>query len=91
MTDLFQFVIDLFQFVTICIDQFVTDLWNWFDTLVVGVSLVSLAVENLPGAHIMRLMRYICVAVCCSLLQSVAVCCCLLQSVAVCCRVCTPV
>ena len=31
--------------------------------------------------------RYVCVAVCCSVLQCVAVCCCVLQCVVVCCSV----
>ena len=36
---------------------FVSDAWNFFDVLVVTVSLVSIFVPALPGADVMRLMR----------------------------------
>ena len=31
--------------------------WNWFDMVVVLVSLMSMALTNLPGANVLRLMR----------------------------------
>jgi voltage-gated sodium channel len=37
--------------------EFVKDSWNWFDTMVVGVSLCTLFLENLPGAKPLKLMR----------------------------------
>ncbi|KAK3284726.1 hypothetical protein CYMTET_7642 [Cymbomonas tetramitiformis] len=37
--------------------QFYHSPWNWFDFTVVTVSLVSLAVEDLPGISILRLLR----------------------------------
>lgn len=37
--------------------EFVSDAWNWFDFTVVLVSLLSLGMEDLPGAQVLRLMR----------------------------------
>eukprot|EP00802_Teleaulax_amphioxeia_P004636 Tamp_04640.p1 GENE.Tamp_04640~~Tamp_04640.p1 ORF type:complete len:400 (+),score=66.03 Tamp_04640:358-1557(+) len=37
--------------------EFITDAWNWFDFIVVVVSLVSLVLTDLPGADVLRLMR----------------------------------
>lgn len=37
--------------------EFIIDGWNWFDVVVVLVSLLSLGMSNLPGADILRLMR----------------------------------
>ncbi len=37
--------------------EFLYDAWNWFDLVVVSVSLVSLGFENLPGADVLRLLR----------------------------------
>jgi hypothetical protein len=34
--------------------EFVSDAWNWFDFVVVLVSLLSLGMENLPGAQVMH-------------------------------------
>ena len=39
------------------VHQFASDPWNWFDLSVVIISLLSLSVDNLPGAEVMRLMR----------------------------------
>ena len=36
---------------------FISSGWNWFDTVVVTVSLVSVAVPGLPGVSTLRLMR----------------------------------
>lgn len=37
--------------------QFYHSAWNWFDLTVVSVSLISLAVDALPGISILRLLR----------------------------------
>ena len=37
--------------------EFVGDPWNWFDLIVVIVSLISLELEDLPGADSLRLLR----------------------------------
>jgi hypothetical protein len=37
--------------------EFVGDAWNWFDFVVVAVSLISLVLTDLPGADVLRLMR----------------------------------
>ena len=37
--------------------EFVRDSWNWFDTMVVAISLCTLFLENLPGAKPLKLMR----------------------------------
>lgn len=52
------FTIELFinMFATM-VYEFMGDPWNWFDTVVVSVSLISLGFEDLPGANILRLMR----------------------------------
>jgi hypothetical protein len=39
--------------------EFVSDAWNWFDFVVVLVSLLSLGMENLPGAQVI----HVCVCV----------------------------
>ena len=39
------------------VKEFVMDYWNWFDVVVVLVSLISLVAGNLPGADVLRLMR----------------------------------
>lgn len=36
---------------------FIASGWNWFDTVVVTVSVISLAVPELPGVSTLRLMR----------------------------------
>ena len=37
--------------------EFVSDAWNWFDVVVVLISLLSLAMPHLPGADILKLVR----------------------------------
>lgn len=37
--------------------EFLTDAWNWFDLVVVVISLLSMMFADLPGANVLRLMR----------------------------------
>ena len=37
--------------------EFVKDPWNWFDTLVVGISMISLYLPGIPGVSVLRLLR----------------------------------
>ena len=37
--------------------EFVSDLWNWFDTVVVAVSVASILVPEMPGVTVMRMLR----------------------------------
>lgn len=37
--------------------EFVRDSWNWFDTMVVSISLCTLFLPNVPGAKPLKLMR----------------------------------
>ena len=39
------------------VEKFFSDPWNYFDTVVVSVGLVSLAVPDMPGGDILKLMR----------------------------------
>lgn len=55
-TSVFTFELAINLFATL-VYEFVNDPWNWFDVVVVSVSLLSLGFENLPGANILRLMR----------------------------------
>ena len=37
--------------------EFVRDPWNWFDTLVVGITIISNNVPGIPGISVLRLLR----------------------------------
>ena len=37
--------------------EFVSDPWNWFDTVVVAVSVASILVPEMPGVTVMRMLR----------------------------------
>jgi hypothetical protein len=55
-TSLFACELAINLFATLVV-EFVFDAWNWFDVVVVTVSLLSLGFENLPGANVLRLLR----------------------------------
>jgi len=37
--------------------EFFSDAWNWFDTLVVAISLLSVFSAGIPGVSVLRLLR----------------------------------
>mmetsp|Transcript_48070 Transcript_48070/g.150839 ORF Transcript_48070/g.150839 Transcript_48070/m.150839 type:complete len:799 (-) Transcript_48070:45-2441(-) len=37
--------------------EFISSRWNWFDMCVVLISLISVFINNLPGANVLRLLR----------------------------------
>lgn len=55
-TIIFTLELSTNMFATLFWDFFM-DAWNWFDTIVVAVSWMAMAFDNVPGAEQLRLMR----------------------------------
>jgi len=50
----FELVVNMFATL---VTEFVKDPWNWFDALVVGITILSQNVPGIPGISVLRLLR----------------------------------